>query len=188
MEGFGPKRIANLLAAIEESKQCPLERLIVALGIRYVGSVAAQALADEFASLDAVMQAGEARIEAIHGLGPSVAASVVDFFSHESNRAVVGKLRAAGVNTVAGERTAPKSDTVAGQTFVLTGTLPTLSREQAAELINAHGGKVTDSVSKKTSYVVAGAAAGSKLARAQSLNIPILDETALLSLLGETPQ
>jgi DNA ligase (NAD+) len=188
MEGYGSKRIANLLAAIEESKQCPLDRLIVALGIRYVGSVAAQMLAHEFGSLDALMQADQARIEAINGLGPVVAASVVDFFAHESNRAVVEKLRAAGVNTTAGERAAPKSDALAGQTFVLTGTLPGLSREQAAALISAHGGKITDSVSKKTNYVVAGAAAGSKLAKAQSLNIPVLDEAALLTLLGESPQ
>ncbi len=185
MEGFGPKRIRNLLEAIDRSKQQPLDRLIVGLGIRYVGAVAAQALAERFGSLDALMRAEAADIEQIEGLGPAVAGSVVDFFSREENRRVVEKLRAAGVNPTA--VAAPvQSDRLNGQTFVLTGTLPNMSREEAAELIRTHGGRVTDSVTKKTSYLVAGASAGSKLAKAQNLNIPILDQAGLLALL-ETP-
>jgi DNA ligase (NAD+) len=186
MEGFGPKRISNLLEAIDRSKQQPLDRLIVGLGIRYVGAVAAQALAERFGSLDALMQATTADIEQIEGLGPAVAGSVVDFFSREENRRVVEKLRAAGLNLTAAA--APvQSDQLGGQTFVLTGTLPDMTREEAAELIRAHGGRVTDSVTKKTSYLVAGASAGSKLAKAQNLNIPILDQAGLLALLQTAP-
>jgi DNA ligase (NAD+) len=182
LEGFGAKRISNLLDAIEQSKQRPLDRLIVGLGIRYIGSVAAQALASHFGDLDKLMAASQAEIEVIEGLGPSVATSIVDFFQHESNHNVVAKLRAAGVNMSGGAPRARHSDQLEGQTFVLTGTLPNLTREQAAELIRSHGGKVTDSVTKKTNYVVAGASAGSKLAKAQTLGIPILDEAALLEL------
>lgn len=184
MEGFGPKRIANLLEAIEQSKQRPLERLIVGLGIRFVGAVAAQALATHFGSLAALMNASQAEIEAISGIGRVVAASVVDFFQHTANRAVVDKLHAAGVNMQGGASRERQSSRLDGQTFVLTGTLPTLTREQAAALIQSHGGKVTDSVTKKTSYVVAGASAGSKLAKAQTLGITILDEAGLHALIG----
>lgn len=183
-EGFGPKKISNLLEAIAASKARPLDRLIVGLGIRYVGSVAAQALATHFGSLDALMATDEATIAQIEGLGPVVAGSVVEFFRQASNRTVVEKLKAVGVNMHAAPAPVPASDRLVGKTFVLTGTLPTLSREQAGALIQANGGKVTDSVTKKTSYVVAGTAAGSKLSKAESLNIPILDEAGLLALLA----
>jgi DNA ligase (NAD+) len=182
LEGFGPKKIANLLTAIEESKQRPLDRLIVGLGIRFVGSVAAVALANQFGTLDKLASATQAEIEAIPGLGPSVAASVADFFSREPNRALVEKLKAAGLNTAAAPGAERASNALEGQTFVLTGTLPTMSREQAAALIQSHGGKISDSVSKKTSYVVAGASAGSKLAKAQSLGVTVLDEEGLVAL------
>lgn len=185
LEGFGPKRIANLLDAIAQSRQRPLDRLIVGLGIRYVGAVAAQALADHFGDLDALMAARQEEIAAIPGLGPVVAASIVDFFQHASNRELVKKLQAVGVNTRSGTPRVRHSDRLSGQTFVLTGTLPTMTREQAAALIQSHGGKVTDSVTKKTSYVVAGSSAGSKLAKAQSLGITVLDEASLLALIGE---
>lgn len=114
-----------------------------------------------------------------------VAASIVDFFARPENRALIEKLRAAGVQMDGGAQRERQSDALAGKTFVLTGTLPSLTREQASELIISHGGKVTDSVSKKTSYVVAGANAGSKLAKAQQLGIPVLDEAGLLALIGE---
>ncbi|MCU0490157.1 MAG: NAD-dependent DNA ligase LigA [Chloroflexaceae bacterium] len=185
MEGFGTKRVANLLEAIEQSKSRPLDRLIVALGIRFVGSVVALALANHFGSLDGLMGADADAIDAIDGIGPAVANSVVDFFQHQSNQAVVAKLKAAGLNTSSGAPRRLQGDGLSGKTFVLTGTLPTLTREQAAELIQSHGGKISDSVSKKTSYVVAGASAGSKLAKAQSLNIPVLDEDGLTALIGE---
>ena len=185
MEGFGERKIANLLKGIDESKQRPLDRLLVGLGIRYVGSTAAQLLANQFGSLDGVMQATPEQLVAIGGIGRSVANSVVDFFARDLNRALVAKIKAHGVNTV-GAAPAPRAgDGLADKTFVITGTLPTLSREQAAALINAHGGKVTDSVSKKTNYVLAGVSAGSKLAKAETLGIPVLDETGLMALIGD---
>jgi DNA ligase (NAD+) len=184
MEGFGPKKISNLLAAIAESKQRPLDRLIVGLGIRFVGAVAARDLANHFGSLDAIMHATQAELEAVDGIGPVVAASVVDFFRRPEEQALVAKLRAAGLTLSGGAPRARHSDALAGSTFVITGTLPNLSREQAAELIQAHGGKVSESVSKKTSYVVAGVSAGSKLTKAQQLGVPILDEAALRELIG----
>ena len=187
VEGYGPKRIANLLEALEASKARPLERVIVGLGIRFVGAVAAADLARHFGSLDAIMAAGEADLVAVDGIGPVVAASVVEFFRRDENRRVVERLRAAGVRL---EGAAPRpraGDGLAGKTFVLTGTLPTLTREQAADLVRAHGGKVSESVSKKTSYVVAGESAGSKLARAEQLGVPVLDEAVLLALVGEAP-
>ncbi len=184
MEGFGPKKIANLLTAIEESKTRPLDRLLVGLGIRFVGSVAAQTLANQYGSLDAIMAATQADLEQIEGIGPVLAASVVDFFQHPENRALVEKLRAAGLTLTGGVPRQLQSQNLSGKTFVLTGTLPTLTREQAAEIILAHGGKVSESVSKKTSYVVAGASAGSKLAKATQLGVPVLDEAGLRELVG----
>lgn len=184
VEGYGPRRVANLLRAIEESKQRPLERVIIGLGIRYVGSVAAAALAAHFGSLDAIMAASQEELQAIDGIGPVVATSVVDFFSREEERRVVEKLRAAGVRLSSGAPRPSAGANLAGKTFVLTGTLPTMTRDQASDLIIAHGGKVTDSVSKKTSYVVAGANPGSKLARAGELGVPVLDEAGLLALIG----
>lgn len=185
LEGFGPKRIANLLSAIDAARHRPLDRLIVGLGIRYVGTVAAQALVNALGSLDAIMNARQEEFEQIPGIGPVVAASIVDFFARPENRALIEKLRAAGVQMDGGAQRERQSDALAGKTFVLTGTLPSLTREQASELIVSHGGKVTDSVSRKTSYVVAGANAGSKLAKAQQLGIPVLDEAGLLALIGE---
>jgi DNA ligase (NAD+) len=186
MEGFGEKRIANLLAAIEQSKGRPLQRLIVGLGIRFVGEVAAAALAARFGSLDGLLAAAPEQIVAIDGIGPVVANSVAQFFSLEVNRALLEKLKAAGVNPVADTAAlAPLGDQLAGKTFVFTGTLPTLSREQAAALIAAHGGKVTGSVTKKTSYLVAGAdPGGSKISKAQEVGVPVLDEEGLRALIG----
>ncbi|WP_322489976.1 NAD-dependent DNA ligase LigA [Chloroflexus sp.] len=185
LEGFGPKRIANLLAAIDAARYRPLDRLIVGLGIRYVGMVVAQALVNALGSLDAIMNARQEELEQIPGIGPVVATSIVDFFVRPENRALIEKLRAAGVQMDGSAQRERQSDALAGKTFVLTGTLPSLTREQAGELIVSHGGKVTDSVSKKTSYVVAGVNAGSKLAKAQQLGIPVLDEAGLLALIGE---
>ncbi len=183
VEGYGPKRIENLLQAIAASKQQPLERLIVGLGIRFVGSVAATDLAAHFGSLDALMAAEQAELEAVAGIGPVVAASIVDFFRREENQRLVARLRAAGLRLEGGASRTPVGTSLAGKTFVLTGTLPELTREQAAALIQSHGGKVSESVSKKTSYVVAGASAGSKLARANQLGVPVLDQAGLLALL-----
>ncbi len=192
-EGFGVKRIANLLNAIAESKQRPLDRLIVGLGIRGVGTVAAQDLAQHFGHLDAIMNASPEDLEAIEGIGPIVAASIVDFFQRETNRVLVEKLRAAGLNLQAeqsSQRAIPQAQSgfLKGQTFVLTGALANFSREEATALIQAHGGKVITQISAKTSYLVAGEKAGSKLKKAQNLNIPILDEAAFLNLFKKEEQ
>jgi len=185
VEGYGSKRVANLLHALEASKAQPLERVIVGLGIRFVGNVAAGDLARHFASLDAIMAASQADLVAVDGVGPVVAASVVEFFGRAENRRVVDKLRAAGLQLTGGAPRQLVGEGLVGKSFVLTGTLPTLTREQAGELITAHGGKLSESVSKKTSYVVAGASAGSKLTKAQQLGVPVLDEAALLALVSD---
>ena len=186
VEGYGPKRIANLLEAIEASKQRPLDRLLVGLGIRFVGSVAAADLARHFGNLDAIMAASEADLLAIEGVGPVVATSICSFFQRTESRHLIEKLRAAGLQFTTA--LAPRaSDSLTGKLFVLTGTLPNLTREQAGALIQAHGGKLSESVSKRTSYVVAGLSAGSKLAKATALGVPVLDEAGLLALIGDVP-
>jgi DNA ligase (NAD+) len=185
MEGFGEKKIGNLLAAIADSKDRPLARLIVGLGIRFVGEVAAQALAAGFGSLEALMDATAEQIDDVEGIGPVVAGSVAQFFGLDANRALVQKLKHVGVQTAQHVAAARAGDGLSGLSFVITGTLPTLTREQAEDLIKSHGGKIAGSVSKKTSYLVAGEAAGSKLAKARELNVPILDQAGLLALVGE---
>ena len=185
MEGFGDKKISNLLTAIADSKDRPLARLIAGLGIRFVGEVAAQALAAGFGSLEALMGASAEQIDDVDGIGPVVAGSVAQFFSLEANRALVHKLKDVGVHTAQHVAAARAGDGLSGMSFVITGTLPTLTREQAEDLIKAHGGKIAGSVSKKTSYLVAGEAAGSKLAKARELNVPILDQDGLLALIGD---
>jgi DNA ligase (NAD+) len=184
VEGFGPKRIGNLLRGIEESKRQPLERVVTALGIRFVGEAVAELLTRSFPSLDALMEASQQQLEATPGIGPSKARSVVEFFALPENRALVAKLQAAGLATTrdVSALVAAGEGPLAGKTFVLTGTLPTLSREQAGELIARAGGKVVSAVSKKTDYVVAGEAAGAKLSKAQQLGVPVLDEDGLRAL------
>lgn len=184
MDGYGPKKIANVLAGIADSRSRPLARLIVGLGIRFVGEVAAQALAGAFGSLDALMAASAEQIDDVDGIGPVVAGSVAQFFSLEANRALAQKLKNVGVQTDQPIVATRHSDALAGSSFVITGTLPSLTREQAEELIKSHGGKIAGSVSKKTSYLVAGESAGSKLAKARELNVTVLDEASLRALLG----
>ncbi len=185
MEGFKVKRIANTLQAIEQSKQRPLDRLLVGLGIRYIGTVSAQTLANHFGSLDRIMAASQEELEAIDGIGKVLAKSIVDFFAQAANRTLVEKLRAAGLTMTADVVYASQGTQLAGSVFVLTGTFPTLTREQATEHIQALGGKVASNVTKKTTYVVAGDSPGSKLAKAHTLDIPVLDEVGLLALLDE---
>jgi DNA ligase (NAD+) len=192
LERIGEKTADSLLAQIENSKKAPLNRVLLGLGIRHVGERTAQALADEFGSIDALIAAAkapaaesEAALTRVNDIGPKVAATVRDFFSNERNLALVQRLRAAGLTFTAERR--ERGTTLEGLTFVLTGTLPTLTREEAKEKIESAGGKVSGSVSKKTSYLVAGEEAGSKLDKATSLNIPILDEPALLNLLASGP-
>ncbi len=181
MERMGEKSAANLVWAIEKSKGAGLERLIYALGIRNVGEVAAAALAQHFGTLDACMGATVEELCSISDFGQITADCVVNFFTHPQNRSLCRRLTEAGLLTVPVNQ--PKSDVLAGLTFVLTGTLPTLSRDEASEKIRAAGGKVAGSVSSKTSYVVAGEAAGSKLTKARQLGIPVIDEAALLAML-----
>lgn len=181
LEGFQEKKVDNLLAGIEASKAQPAERVLIALGIRYVGSVVAGLLVQAMGSIDAIANASKEALQAIEGVGPQTAAAVVSWFAEPRNRVVLEKLRAAGLNFAA-EKPAMESDSLAGLTFVITGTLPTMSRDEAGAFIEAHGGKVTGSVSKKTNYVVAGEAAGSKLDKARALNVPVLDEEGLRRL------
>ncbi len=182
MERMGDKSAQNLLDAIEKSKSAGLERLLYALGIRNIGAVAATALAARYGSLDAVMNATVEELCAISDFGEITALCVVNFFSHDQNRALCQRLTDAGLLTTA--TAAPTGDRYAGVTFVLTGTLPTLSRDEASALIKAQGGKVSGSVSKKTDYVVAGEAAGSKLTRANELGVTVIDEATLLDMLS----
>jgi DNA ligase (NAD+) len=185
LEGFAEKKVANLLAAIEASKERGPARLLAALGIQGVGGTVAQTLMDHYRSLAALAAAPREELEQIPGIGPKLADSVGDWFGRETNRRVVEKLRVAGVRTEAQVVETATPQPLAGLTFVITGTLPTMSREQATEFIQAHGGRVTGSVSGKTDYVLAGERAGSKLAKAEKLGVPVLDEAALRRKVGE---
>lgn len=180
----GEKTIANLLQTIERSKTRGLARLLAGLGIRFVGTQTAQILAGDFGSMDAIAQAGEEQLQRSEGIGPEVARSVRLFFKQPSNRRTIERLRRAGVVMTAPRRERASVGALAGKTFVLTGTLPSLTREQAAALIEQAGGKVTGSVSKKTDYVVVGADPGSKALKAQTLGVPTLDEAGLRALAG----
>jgi len=181
------KSAANLLAAIEQSRRTTLARFIFALGIRNVGEATARDLARRFGSFDALMEADAESLQEVPDVGPVVARSIVDFFAEPHNREVIEQLRAAGVSWAEGAPAAPPTGPASGKTFVLTGSLPTMSRDEAKALIEAHGGKVSGSVSKKTDYVVAGAEAGSKLDKAQALEVAILDEDGLRTLLETRP-
>lgn len=182
LERMGDKSAANLIAAIEKSKQAGLERLIFALGIRNIGQVAATALARRFGTLEACMKATAQELCALDDFGQITADCVVEYFSRAESLALCERLAKAGVLTES--TAAPVSDKLAGLTFVLTGTLPTMGRSEAEALIVAAGGKTSSSVSKKTSYVVAGEAAGSKLTKAQNLGVTIIDEAELLRMLS----
>jgi DNA ligase (NAD+) len=178
----------NLLNGIEASKQRPLARVIVGLGIRHVGPTAAQALAIALGHLDAIEQAPEDELVAVDGVGPVIAQSIVAWFTVPTNRALLEKLRAAGVNLAGPEIVvSDEPQTLAGHAFVLTGGLEGFTRDEAAAAVTARGGKITSSVSKKTSYVVVGENPGSKLAKAEQLGVPLLDEEAFTRLLEQGP-
>ena len=184
LDRMAGKSAANLLAAIETSKSTTLARFIFALGIRNIGETTAKDLAQHFGSLDRLIAATEDDLLAVRDVGPVVAQSIIQFFAEPHNLDVVAKLRGAGVHWPESDGMQQALGVLAGKTLVLTGTLPTLTRDTAKEMIEAAGGKVAGSVSKKTHYVVAGAEAGSKLARAQELGVAILDEAGLLALLN----
>ena len=181
LEGFKEKKAGNLLRALEKSKHCALDAFLFALGIPNVGRKTARDLAQAYGTLEAVEEATEASLVAMPDVGEIVAQSVTEFFSFPENRAMIDRLLAAGVHPQPAERAA--DGPLAGLTVVVTGTLPSLSREEAEALIRQNGGKASSSVSKKTAFVVAGEAAGSKLTKAQSLGIPVLDEAAFLARL-----
>ncbi len=181
IERMGAKSAQNLIDAIEKSKGAGLERLVYALGIRNVGEVAAAALAARYGSLEALQNATVEELCDIEDFGEITAECVVNFFSHPQNVELCARLASAGLVTVSTAK--PADDLFQGLTFVLTGTLPTLTRDEAEDMIKAAGGKTSGSVSKKTSYVVAGEAAGSKLTKAQSLGVPVIDEETLLRMI-----
>ena len=182
LERVGKKSAQALLAQIENSKQAGLARVLMGLGISFVGERTAELLASEFGSMEALENATQDALERVQEVGPKVAASVHDFFSNERNRALIERLTGLGLKMTAEKK--QRTTQLEGLTFVLTGTFPTLSREEAKEKIEAAGGKVSGSVSKKTNYVVAGEEAGSKLTKAQELGIEIIDEARLLTMLA----
>jgi DNA ligase (NAD+) len=183
LDRMADKSAQNVLSALEKSKSTTLGRFIYALGIRHVGEATAKELATHFGSIDGLLQASEEQLLEVADIGPVVARSLLAFFADPLNRELVEQLRAAGIHWPENLPAETTSKFLLGKTFVLTGSLPTLTRDAAAAMIEAAGGKVTGSVSKKTSYVVAGAEAGSKLTKAEELNIPILDEDGLRTLL-----
>ncbi|WP_367846381.1 NAD-dependent DNA ligase LigA [Rhodoferax sp. WC2427] len=183
LDRMADKSAQNILDALEKSKNTTLPRFLFGLGIRHVGEATAKALARHFGKLDAVMDATPEQLLEVADVGPIVALAIRTFFDQPHNREVVEQLRACGIHWEEGEPAQQAPKPLAGQTFVLTGTFPTLSRDQAKDLLEAAGAKVAGSVSKKTSYVVAGEEAGSKLDKAQALGITVLDEAGMLALL-----
>jgi DNA ligase (NAD+) len=184
LERFGEKSADNLLRQIGESRNNDLARLIYGLGIRHVGERTAQILANEFASLDEVMNASEERLASVFEIGPVVAAAIAEWFREARNREVIARLKQAGVNTERKQQRASTSRQLEGKQFVLTGRLSRFTRDEAKQMIEQHGGRVTASVTKKTDFLVAGEDAGSKLDRANELGVNVLDEQALVDLLG----
>ena len=189
LEGFAEKKADNLLEAIEASKSQSLSRFIFALGIRGVGEVVGNDLAQQFRSVDALLDATTEDLESIEGIGPNIAHAVVDWLSHPANKGILDKLKNAGMwptletDTIEQEGDLP----FMGKTFVVTGTLETFTRTEVKEFIIGKGGKVTSSVSSKTDFLVAGANAGSKLTKAQQLGVKILSENDLMEMAKDEP-
>jgi len=187
IERLGEKSVDNLLTAIEASKSQPFARVLFALGIRYVGSGAAKKLAEHFNSIDDLINAEGEEITAIHEIGPSISGSVLKFFSNESNKAIITRLKEHQLNFKAEKKIASETF-FTGKTFVLTGVLSSFSREEAGDRINNLGGKVTSSISKKTNFVIAGENAGSKLAKAKSIGVAVMNENEFIKHLQEAEQ
>jgi DNA ligase (NAD+) len=185
LDRFAEQSAGQLAAAIAASKERPLSILLFGLGIRHVGKTVAQLLARRFGTMDALMKADEAAINDVPGVGGAIAEAAVAFFGEQRNRQLIARLRKAGL-TFTEPRAASADGPLVGKAYVLTGTLPTLSRGQATELIESAGGRVAGSVSKKTDAVVAGAEAGGKLEKAQALGVEIIDEAELLRRVGRT--
>ena len=181
LDKMGEKSAENLLRAIEASKSQPLSRLLIAFGIRHVGQKAAQVLARRYKTLEALAQAEEEELTAVPDIGGVIAGSLRSWFASEQSADLIRRLAEAGVNMT--EDTSDNTETLAGKTFVITGTLPTMGRTEATELIEKNGGKVSGSVSKKTDYLLAGENGGSKYTKAQALGIPVISEEDLLRML-----
>jgi DNA ligase (NAD+) len=181
LDRFAEKSARALAEEIEQSKKAGLARVLMGLGIRFVGERTAELLAEEFGSIDALMAANAEELERVEEVGPRISQAILEFFAQEKNRELVESLRAENVDMTAEKK--QRSTQLAGMTFVLTGTLPTLTRDEAKRRIETAGGKTAGSVSKKTNYVVAGEEAGSKLDKARELNVPVLDEAGLMKLL-----
>jgi len=188
LERFAEKSADNLLSGIEASKNRPLEKLVYSLGIKLVGSGVARVLARHFKGIDRLSKGSVEELLSVEEIGPGIAESVYDFFRNDNNLKTIEKLRQAGVKMAAEEETAQVKSTLTGKTFVLTGTLPTLSREQASEMILKAGGKVSSSVSKKTDYVLAGENPGSKLDKARGLGVKVIDEGEFRKLIGDNDE
>ncbi len=182
LEKFGEKSAENLIAAIKKAQHVPFERFIIALGIRHVGEETAIRLSEKFSSLEKLMEASREELEAVEDIGPRVAESIAEFFGDSREVKHIEELVKRGVQIIYPTNTSKKTGTLAGKTFVLTGTLPTLSRDEATAMIREAGGHVAGSVSKNTDYVVAGSEAGSKLAKARTLNITVIDEDMFIRL------
>jgi DNA ligase (NAD+) len=187
LRGFGAKKVAQILAGLDAARRRPLWRLLVGLSIRHVGPTAAQALARELRSLDAIAAAGVDELASVDGVGPTIAQAVVEWFADERHRELVERIRAGGA-TVVEEGAAGGTGPLTGVTVVVTGTLAGFSRDAATAAIQDRGGKVVGSVSKKTSYVVAGESPGSKYDKAVQLGLPILDEDGFRALLERGPE
>lgn len=183
LERWGEKSVGNLLEGIKASKQKPFHRVLFALGIRHVGAGVAQVLAEHFSSIDDLKKASEEKLQSIHEIGPRIAESIVRFFKEKENREIIERLRNAGVRLMAERKTMKGS--LAGKTFVLTGTLASMARDEARELIESHGGKVALNVSNNVDYLIVGEEAGSKLDKAKKLGIALWDEEKLLSMVNK---
>ncbi len=181
LERMGDKSAQNILDEIDSSKKLPLERVIYGLGIRFVGERTAQFLAEHFGSMDDLMKASVEDLEEVNEVGPRIAKSIAEFFQEPKNQELIKRLGKAGL-MFSGKKK-ERGTKLAGKTFVLTGTLPRYSRDEAKKLIEDAGGHVTGSVSKKTDYVIAGEDAGSKLDKAKTLGVPVIGETEMLHLL-----
>jgi len=186
LPGFKEKSIQNLLSSIQESKTRPFPRVLFALGIRHAGERVAGLLADHFRDIDSLLAASEEEISDIPGIGPEIAASVYGFFQEETNRQLIGRLTGAGLQFSSGEMKVKQEGPLVGKTFVITGTLPTLSRNEATELIESAGGKVTSSVSARTDFLLIGESPGSKLKKAEELGIRQISEEELRGMVGSS--
>jgi DNA ligase (NAD+) len=183
LDRMGLKSATKIIQNIDNSRTQPLSRVLNGLGIPFVGERTAQILASHFGNLDVIAAASAEQLQEADEIGPKVAAAIIDFFAEAQNRELIERLRAAGLQFTAEKQTKKKKGALSGLSFVLTGTLPGLTRDEAKERIEAASGKVVASVSSKTNYLVAGEEAGSKLDKARQLGIPVIDESQLLALL-----